>query len=100
MGVMQIELQIDELVLDGFDPRDGHRLAEAVERQLAMDMSRAWVDRWARSGRLPPEIPVVEVHPFTAVGLRSEIVGVRTGSAIVAALGQAFSDTSRGRGAG
>jgi hypothetical protein len=100
MGVMRIELEIDELVLDAFEPRDGHRLADALERQLVMDMSRAWIDRWAGSGRPPPEIPVIEVDPFRAVGLRSEIVGVRTGSAIATALGQAFSDASRGRGAG
>jgi len=30
-----IEVHIEELVLDGFDPRDRHRIADAVERELA-----------------------------------------------------------------
>jgi len=32
---MRIEFVIDELVLIGFDPRDRHRIADAVEAQLA-----------------------------------------------------------------
>jgi len=32
---MRIEFVIDELVLIGFDPRDRHRIADAVETQLA-----------------------------------------------------------------
>jgi hypothetical protein len=32
---MRTEFVIDELVLIGFDPRDRHRIADAVETQLA-----------------------------------------------------------------
>ena len=32
---MRVEFVIDELVLIGFDPRDRHRIADAVEGQLA-----------------------------------------------------------------
>ncbi len=32
---MRIEFVIDELVLIGFDPRDRHRIADAVETHLA-----------------------------------------------------------------
>jgi uncharacterized membrane protein len=31
---MRIEFDIDELVLVGFDPRDRHRLADAIERAI------------------------------------------------------------------
>jgi hypothetical protein len=32
---MRIDLTIDDLVLDGFDPRDRTRIADAVERELS-----------------------------------------------------------------
>jgi hypothetical protein len=32
---MNIQLHIEELLLDGFDPRDRHRIADALERELA-----------------------------------------------------------------
>ncbi len=32
---MRIELVIDELRLDGFDPRDRHAIGDAVEREVA-----------------------------------------------------------------
>ena len=32
---MNIQLHIEELFLDGFDPRDRHRIADALERELA-----------------------------------------------------------------
>jgi hypothetical protein len=32
---MRLELTVDELELDGFDPRDRHRIADAIERELA-----------------------------------------------------------------
>ncbi len=31
---MKLELHIEELVLEGFDPRDRHRMRDAVEREL------------------------------------------------------------------
>ena len=31
---MRVELVIDEVVLHGFDPRDRHRIGDAIERQL------------------------------------------------------------------
>lgn len=35
MNRAPIQLHIDELVLEGFDPVDRHRIADAVERELA-----------------------------------------------------------------
>ena len=32
---MNIQLHIEELLLDGFDPRDRRRIADALERELA-----------------------------------------------------------------
>jgi hypothetical protein len=32
---MKVKLHIEELVLEGFDPRDRHRLRDAVEREIA-----------------------------------------------------------------
>jgi hypothetical protein len=97
---MRMELAIDELVLHGFDPRDRHRVADALKRQIASDMTRGMVD--LRAGVRTPrsETLVVDVEPITAVGIRSEIVGSRAGSAIATALGRAISATSREPGAG
>jgi hypothetical protein len=35
MRQANVELQIEELVLEGFDPGDGHVIGAAVERELA-----------------------------------------------------------------
>jgi hypothetical protein len=38
---MRIELHIEELLLDGFDPRDRYRIADQIEQSLARTLSDA-----------------------------------------------------------
>lgn len=44
---MRIELTIDDLVLDGFDPRDRNRIADAVRRELT---ALRWPGRTGHAG--------------------------------------------------
>ena len=45
---MRVEIVIDELVLVGFDVRDRHRIAEAIERELSERVTAADAMRMAR----------------------------------------------------
>ena len=48
MVVTRLELRIDELVLDGFEPRDRHAVAEALQRELtAMSLPGRGGRPWA-----------------------------------------------------
>ena len=38
---MRIELEIEELVLRGFDARDRYRIVDAIERELSTHVTRA-----------------------------------------------------------
>ncbi|MEP7270474.1 MAG: hypothetical protein ABI882_03170 [Acidobacteriota bacterium] len=96
---MNIELSIEELVLEGFDPRDRYRIADELQRVLTAALRdsekqgdgrrEAQIDRLdAGSVTLPKDAPVQEV-------------GVQVGSAIMRALngralnGQALDGRSR-----
>lgn len=46
----RVELRIDELVLDGFDPRDRRRIGEAVERALEARLAATEVGAWPSEG--------------------------------------------------
>jgi hypothetical protein len=37
---MRVELVVDELVLHGIDPRDRHRVGDAIERELRARIAR------------------------------------------------------------
>jgi hypothetical protein len=39
-GNRSLELHIEELVLDGFSPHDRHRIGDAIERELAIEMAQ------------------------------------------------------------
>jgi len=55
MGLMRIEFVIDELVLVGLDPRERHRIADAIENGLAALVTPADVALLAAHGSgLPP----------------------------------------------
>jgi hypothetical protein len=41
MDLMRVEIVIDELVLVGFDARDRHRIADAIEQELSDRVSVA-----------------------------------------------------------
>lgn len=79
---MRIELDIDELVLDGPDPRDGLRVREAVERDLARLVS-------AESGRpraLPQSREIDHLDGGIAEGASGDAVGTRVARALYGAL--------------
>ena len=38
---MRVEFVVDELVLIGFDPRERHRIADAIERELVVQLNQA-----------------------------------------------------------
>ena len=38
---MRVEFVVDELVLIGFDPRERHRITDALERELALQLNQA-----------------------------------------------------------
>jgi hypothetical protein len=84
---MRIEFVIDELVLDGFDPRDRHRIGDAIESRLAALVSPGDVgDLVARAASLS----VVRAPSFTLSRRASEASAVSiadgTSRAILAAL--------------
>jgi len=46
---MRVEIVVDELVLHGIDPRDRHRVGDALERELSARFAReSLVERIAR----------------------------------------------------
>lgn len=49
---MRVEFVIDEIVLHGVDPRDRHRIGDAIERHLQAQLSReSAVQRIANDAR-------------------------------------------------
>jgi len=49
---MRVELVVDEIVLHGVDPRERHRIGDAIERQLQARLARGTVvDRIASDAR-------------------------------------------------
>jgi hypothetical protein len=95
---MRIEFVIDELVLIGFEPRDRHRIADAVERQLASQSADAFpAMRAAASGRSgagwstrtlrAPDVRVPRAHSGApSNGVSPDAIGAGGGQSIVEAL--------------
>ena len=53
-GMSKIRLNIDRLVLNGFEPQEGKVLSEALQSQLSAVLSdRVGRAEWARSHRTP-----------------------------------------------
>ena len=84
MKPASIELHIEELVLDGFDAGDPHRVAETVEAELG---------RLFDEGGVPPalsrggDLAQLDGGPFVAVpGMGSEEVGVAVARAVYGGL--------------
>jgi hypothetical protein len=62
---MRIELEIEELVLRGFEARDRYRIADAVARALPTYVTRADVMRLMRAG---PSQPVLRGATYAPAG--------------------------------
>lgn len=49
---MRVEFVVDDLVLIGFDPRERHRIADAIERELAIQLNEAQAKNVAAGAEL------------------------------------------------
>ena len=75
-----VELHIEELVLHGFAPGDRHRIADAVERELARLFAEQGVPRALQSGF---ESPRLDAGSFNfAPDSRAETIGAEVARAI------------------
>jgi len=80
MKPRNVELHIEELVLHGFAPGDRHRIADAVERELARLFTEEGVPGALESGF---ESPRVDAGSFQmAPDSRAEAVGAEVARAI------------------
>jgi len=87
MGVMRIEIVIDELVLTGFDPRERHRIADAIQGRLAALVTPADVAPLVAPGARIPELRARDVTlPARVSGMSPASVADGASRAIVAAL--------------
>ena len=73
---MRIEFVIDELVLTGFDPRDRHRIADALQGELAAGLATEGLAGIGRAGARQdllraPDVRVTEDR----AGSRAETLG-------------------------
>lgn len=77
-----IELHIDELVLHGFDPKDRHRIGDAVQSELA----RLLAERGLRTAK-PFDRPFVSAGSVTLPrDARARAVGARVARALFGVL--------------
>jgi hypothetical protein len=80
MSPTNVELHIEELVLDGFDAADCHRIAEAVEHELARLFVEEDVPPSLSRGK---DVGHLDGGAFeVGSGLGPEAVGVRVARAI------------------
>lgn len=80
----RIELHIEELVLEGFSPRDRHRIGEAVEAELTRLLEERGVPGSIKSGG---EIESINGGSFeVAPGSRAEKVGSQVAKAVYGGL--------------
>lgn len=68
----RVELHIEELVLEGFAPRDRHRIAHALERELGAALSSANLDALADHDR---NVAVRDAGQFQMRSAQPETVG-------------------------
>lgn len=86
MTPKNIELHIEELVLEGFSPRDRYRIGETVEQELTRLLAdRGVPDSLAQGG----EVASVDGGAFeVATGSRAEVVGAQVAKAVYGGLRQ------------
>lgn len=75
---MSIELYIEELVLHGFDPRDRHAIADAVQQELA----RIVADRGLDSLRQSAEVPRLDAGAIDLTTTRGAAAGAPIAEAL------------------
>jgi hypothetical protein len=87
---MNIDLHIEELVLHGFDPRDRHAIADAVQQELV----RLVGERGLAAVHGPIEIPRLDGGTIQLPGTR----GSGAGASIAQAVHSTLSPQSPGAG--
>jgi len=86
---MRIEFEIDELVLDGFDPRDRYRIEDSIAVELATPVMELAVRRLASVGTSIPAARTPDVGPAMSHRRRvSNVVAASISEGIGAALAQ------------
>ena len=75
-----VRLHVEELVLDGFAPGDGHRIGEALERELTRLLAeRGLPPGFAAEGEVARlDAGVFELAP----GVGAEAIGIRVARAV------------------
>ena len=81
---MNVELQIDELILHGFDPRERQRIGAAVQQELTRLLGAQGVPQGlAQGGRFEQ----VNAGAFTvAPGMSAEAIGAQVAQAVYGGL--------------
>jgi hypothetical protein len=86
-----IDLHIEELVLHGFDPRDRHGIADAVQRELA----RLVGERGLAAVHGPLEIPRLDGGTIQLSGTRAAGAGASIAGAVHSTLATPAADPKR-----
>ena len=77
---MNIELNIEELILDGFAPADRYRIAEALKRELARLLTEQGVPQTMTASDV---IPTLDGGAFDIkAGMSPEATGAQVAQAI------------------
>jgi len=86
MNIEYVDLHIEELVLQGFEPKERYRIARATERELRQLFNEQGIPTWlARGG----EIAHLEGGTFeVARGSRTAAIGAQVAQAIYGGLSQ------------
>ncbi|MEO6003175.1 MAG: hypothetical protein ABIZ04_18615 [Opitutus sp.] len=87
-----IHLQIDELVLDGFNPADRHRIADAIERELISLLENQQVGA-APGAKI--QIDQLNAGSFTIANLGTAEVGRQIAQALNGSVGHALRQEPR-----
>jgi len=86
---LKLELHIEELLLDGFDPRDRHRIADELQRSLILLL------RESQDGAIEQQDKQIERLDAGAVSIPRSAPSGDVGSHIAGAITQALNGRPR-----
>jgi len=86
---LKLELHIEELLLDGFDPRDRHRIADELQRSLTLLLSES------QDGAVEQQDKQIERLDAGAVSIPRDAPSGDVGSHIAGAITQALNGRPR-----
>ena len=86
---MKLELHIEELILDGFDPRDRHRIADELQRSLTLLLSQS------QQGAIEHQDKQIERLDAGAVSIPRDAPSSDVGSHVAGAITQALNGRPR-----